>query len=132
MRTAKVERNASNGKLDDWLINNLDITLSPRISPSHDEPKFSSSIDVSLLAGSGITNGTMVVNAHCRNCKTWNGGSLDFTSTTQSWIYAVGPSQTLQSDSTSATIYRHDVYGKPPFQPPSPTSTNIPPETPSQ
>ena len=102
------------GRVFPRLTHYPDVTLSPRIASSHNEPQYSKSIDVSLLAGSGITNGIMVVNAHCHNCKTWNGGALDFSSTTQSWIYAVGPSQTLHSDSTSATLYQHDVFGTSP------------------
>ncbi len=89
----------------------VDVTLSPRISPSHSEPQYSKNIDVTILAGTGITNGTFVVNAHCRNCKTWNGGSLDFSSNSQDWIYAVGPSQNLKSDSPSATMSQHDTFG---------------------
>ena len=91
---------------------NVDVTLSPRIGPQHNEPKFSKDINVSILAGTGITNGMFVVNAHCQNCKTWNGGSLDFSSKAQDWIYAIGPSQASQpvkSDSTSATIPQHDI-----------------------
>ena len=103
------------------LTYDADVTLSPRIAPSHNEPQYSSTIDVTLLPGTGITNGTFVVNAHCRNCKTWNGGSLDFSSTNQPWIYGVGPggqSQSLKSDSTSATISQHSTFGNHPSPPP--------------
>lgn len=96
----------------------LDVTLSPRISPSHNEPQYSKDIDVSILAGTGITNGTLVVIAHCRNCKTWNGGSLDFSSRNQAWIYAIGPSQNLKSNSPSASISQHDVFGIHPMSKP--------------
>lgn len=105
----------------------VDVTLSPRIATSNNEPQYSDTIDVSLLPGTGITNGTFLVNAHCRNCKTWNGGSLDFSSTNQNWIYGVGPSQSLKSDSTSATISQHSTYGNLPSNPTFLALTNNPP-----
>lgn len=89
-----------------------DITLSPRISTSHNEPVYNSSLSVTTLAGTGIINDTYVVNAKCSNCRTWNTGSLDLKSTTQPWIYALGPSKNLQSNSMTAGIQRHEEYGE--------------------
>jgi hypothetical protein len=44
------------------------VTLSPRQGTGHNEPKFSSSIQVSLLEGSGVTNGQMTANIRCKQC----------------------------------------------------------------
>ena len=90
----------------------LDITLSPRLATGHSEPSYSPDIPVSLLDGSGVTNGTYTANVHCRNCTSWLTGSLNLKLTAQSWIYAIGPSNSLKSDSRTATIQRHEQYGQ--------------------
>ncbi|EED18567.1 conserved hypothetical protein [Talaromyces stipitatus ATCC 10500] len=91
------------------------VTLSPRISTDETEPSYSSSINVETLSGTGVFNGTISVNARCTNCTKWNKGSLNLKSTSQSFIYGLGPSsgslKKLQSDSLSAGIERHSVYG---------------------
>ena len=90
----------------------LDITLSPRLATGHNEPSYSTNIQVSLLDGSGIANGTYTANVRCQNCTSWPTGSLNLKSTAQSWIYAIGPSNSFKSDSQTATIQRHEQYGK--------------------
>ncbi|MCJ1237523.1 hypothetical protein MMC14_005509 [Varicellaria rhodocarpa] len=91
--------------------NGKNITLSPRLATGHSEPSYSPDIPVSLLDGSGVTNGTYTANVHCRNCTSWLTGSLNLKLTAQSWIYAIGPSNSLKSDSRTATIQRHEQYG---------------------
>lgn len=41
------------------------VTLSPRRGSGHNTPSFNSAAQVSLLAGSGISNGVMVANIKC-------------------------------------------------------------------
>ncbi|MCJ1377650.1 hypothetical protein MMC17_000746 [Xylographa soralifera] len=93
--------------------NGNNITFSPRLTSNHNEPSYSSSINVSLLEGSGLINGSYVVNAHCQNCSTWgSGGSLNLQSTSEPWIYAKGPSNSFRGDSPTDSIQRHVEYGK--------------------
>lgn len=91
------------------------VTLSPRISTDETEPSYSSSINVETLSGT-VANGTISVNGRCTNCTKWNKGSLDLKSTNQAFIYGLGPSSgslvKLQSNSLSANLERHSVYGK--------------------
>ncbi|GAD98405.1 conserved hypothetical protein [Paecilomyces variotii No. 5] len=92
------------------------VTVSPRLCSGEQEPVFSSSLDVVTLPGTGIAGNTMTVNARCTNCSHWKTGSLDLQSTSQPWIYALGPKSSesipLKSDSKSASIQRHSEYGR--------------------
>ncbi|KAL1962257.1 hypothetical protein VTN77DRAFT_9847 [Rasamsonia byssochlamydoides] len=92
------------------------VTVSPRLATGETEPVFSSSLDVTELPGTGLSDNTMTVNARCSNCQRWKTGSLDLNSTAQPWIYALGPhsgnSVTLKSDSKTASIERHSEYGR--------------------
>lgn len=92
------------------------VTLSPRISTDETEPSYSSNINVETLSSTGVANGTIAVNGRCTNCTTWNKGSLDLKSMNQAFIYGLGPSSgslvKLQSNSLSANLERHSVYGK--------------------
>lgn len=84
------------------------VTLSPRKGTGHVEPTYSNSAQVSLLDGSGVSNGKMIANVKCSNCQSWSGGSMDFSSSSGNWIHAFqssgGP---LKSDDTSASISQH-------------------------
>ncbi|OCL01745.1 iron reductase domain protein [Glonium stellatum] len=91
--------------------NGLNVTLSPRIATGNTEPTFAKEIQVEALPGTTINNQSFVLNAVCRNCRSWNGGSLDVTSTTQPWMYAFGPTNDITSDSPSAPLRRHRDYG---------------------
>ena len=44
---------------------NNNVTLSPRLGKGEFEPEYSSAANVTLLAGSGIANGTMTANVRC-------------------------------------------------------------------
>ncbi|KZF24428.1 iron reductase domain protein [Xylona heveae TC161] len=87
------------------------VTLSPRIGRGHFMPTFAPSIDIEVLDGTSISDDVWTVNAKCSNCRNWNGGSLDVTSKTQPWIYAVGPSGSMASDSQEANIQQHQFFG---------------------
>jgi hypothetical protein len=43
------------------------ITRSPRLSPELAEPVYSSDIELSLLSGTGVSDGRMLANAICHN-----------------------------------------------------------------
>jgi hypothetical protein len=107
-----------NDKMDDTLVfmaykdsTGKNITLSPRLSYGHTEPSYTNNISVSVQPGSGIANGNMTVNAMCSNCRSWNGGSIDPTNTAAKFIFAVGPDGSINSNSGSANIKRHAIYG---------------------
>ncbi|TAQ88341.1 hypothetical protein B7494_g3353 [Chlorociboria aeruginascens] len=87
------------------------VTLSPRNSAGQVEPVYNSSISITILAGTGITNDTMTVNAKCSDCRSWKNGSLNPQSTTANFIYAAGPAGTIKSSSKSESVKRHDEYG---------------------
>ncbi|GIJ86385.1 hypothetical protein Asppvi_005273 [Aspergillus pseudoviridinutans] len=91
------------------------VTVSPRLCTGETEPVYASSLAVQLLPGTGIANGLMTVNGRCSNCTKWNTGSLDLQSTSQQWIFALGPhsgaNAVLRSDSKAANIERHSKYG---------------------
>lgn len=87
------------------------VTLSPRLGTGHVEPDFDSAAEVTLLAGSGVSNGVMTANVRCSNCNSWSGGTMDFTSSSASWIYAVKSGDPLDSDSTSESISQHGNQG---------------------
>ncbi|EXJ86278.1 hypothetical protein A1O1_06648 [Capronia coronata CBS 617.96] len=86
------------------------ITLSPRLGTGHVMPQHTSSVPVDVLAGSGIFNGSFVVNAKCTGCRSWSGGSLNAASTSQKMIWAVGPTGDLKTNDLSASITQHEGY----------------------
>ena len=45
---------------------NGNVTISPRLGTGHREPGFNSDAQVTLLEGSGVSNGKMVANVKCR------------------------------------------------------------------
>ncbi|GLI73743.1 hypothetical protein PoHVEF18_001965 [Penicillium ochrochloron] len=57
----------------------------------------------------------MTVNGRCSNCTAWKSGKLDLKSSSQPWIFGLGPTggsaAMLRSDSKTASIERHSKYG---------------------
>jgi hypothetical protein len=86
------------------------VTVSPRIATAHVMPTHVSNVQVSVLNGSGIIDGTFVVNARCDNCRSWSGGSINVDSTNQPMIWAAGSLGTLDSDDLNAQIQKHEGY----------------------
>ncbi|EXJ61514.1 hypothetical protein A1O7_01942 [Cladophialophora yegresii CBS 114405] len=86
------------------------VTVSPRIGTGHVMPKHTSDVQVDVLSGSGIIDGTFVVNAKCNKCRSWNGGKINIDSTSQAMIWAAGSSGTLNSDDLNAQISKHEGY----------------------
>ncbi|KAH9861239.1 hypothetical protein IAQ61_010976 [Plenodomus lingam] len=85
------------------------VTLSPRTASGYNPPSVNGDADVTLLEGSGVTDGVMTANVKCANCNSWSGGTMDFSASTGNWIYAYqssgGPKNT---DEQSASIKQHN------------------------
>jgi len=108
--------------------NGSGVTLSPRVATGHNEPSYYDKVTCDLVYGDeyadgntvtkdGYDNlqGVMTVNAVCHNATQWGVGNLSIgtdASSDQPFIFAVGPGETLQSDSLSANMARHDFYGQ--------------------
>ncbi|KAK3389724.1 hypothetical protein B0H63DRAFT_464225 [Podospora didyma] len=87
------------------------ITISPRFSTGNTEPIFAPEIKVTLNAGSGIKNQSIIANGTCHGCRSWATGSINARSTKQPMIFALGPNVGLSSDNPSALLRRHMGYG---------------------
>ncbi|KIW84629.1 hypothetical protein Z517_00017 [Fonsecaea pedrosoi CBS 271.37] len=90
--------------------NGKNVTVSPRLGKGHVMPQHTSDVQVDVLSGSGIIDGSFVVNAKCSNCRNWSGGNVNIDSTKQSMIWAVGPTGTLNSNDDNAQIRQHEGY----------------------
>ena len=85
------------------------VTISPRLGTGHSMPQHDGSAQVTLLEGSGIaSDGSMVANVRCDNCDSWSGGSMSFTDSSSSWIYASRSGDALDTDDVSASISQHN------------------------
>ncbi|KAI4959927.1 hypothetical protein J4E86_001545 [Alternaria arbusti] len=88
------------------------VTLSPRSTSSYQPPSPNDAAQVTLLEGSGVSNGVMTANVRCSNCNSWSGGTMDFTRNSGSWIFAYQSSGGPKNDdSTSAQIDQHSNQG---------------------
>lgn len=74
-------------------------------------PTHNDAADVSLLEGSGISNGRMVANVRCSNCNKWATGSMTLQDSTSDWLYAHYSGSPLDSDDLNAHISQHDREG---------------------
>ncbi|KAM0719834.1 hypothetical protein Q7P37_003969 [Cladosporium fusiforme] len=83
------------------------VTVSPRSGSGHNEPSVNSNADISLLEGSGVEGNTMTANIRCGSCDSWSGGSMDFSSSSASWIHATASGSTIQSDSLDESLSQH-------------------------
>lgn len=88
------------------------VTVSSRQGKGNVQPQYSASTasDLHLLSGSGVSNGMMVANIMCTDCKTWSGGSLSTASTSSPWIGAWKAGSALDSASPSQSITYHDAH----------------------
>ena len=89
------------------------VTLSPRLGGGgHVMPTYNSNAQVTLLDGSGVSNGQMTANFKCSSCNSWSGGSMDLTASSFGFIFAAKSGSELNSDSLSETITQHtNTYG---------------------
>ncbi|CAI6333812.1 unnamed protein product [Periconia digitata] len=92
-----------------YTAGNGNVTVSPRLGRGHQMPEFNSNAQITLLEGSGVSNGKMVANVRCASCNSWSGGSASFSGNNGNWIYAYsssgGPKDTT---SQSADIPQHN------------------------
>ncbi|KAK5165924.1 uncharacterized protein LTR77_008848 [Saxophila tyrrhenica] len=84
------------------------VTVSPRIGTGNVMPLHDTSADIEVLEGSGVSNGIMTANVRCSNCDSWSGGSMDFSSSSATWIWAIKSGSSLDSDDLSENIGMHD------------------------
>lgn len=86
------------------------ITLSPRLSNGNVEPSYTNSVGISVLPGSGISNGAMTANVLCTNCRSWGDHTLNPNDTQAQFIFGSADGS-LESNSLSAGVTRHSSYG---------------------
>jgi hypothetical protein len=82
------------------------VTISPRAGRNHIEPLLDSSIKVELLAGSGISDGTMTANVKY----TIDSSVISASSDSTDWVAAWQEGKALDSTSQSAEITQHDNH----------------------
>ncbi|KAF2680400.1 iron reductase domain protein [Lentithecium fluviatile CBS 122367] len=91
-----------------YTAGNGNVTISPRLGTGEREPNFNSNAQVTLLEGSGVSNGKMVANVKCSSCNTWSGGSASFSDSKGNWIWAAKTGGALDTTDQSASISQHD------------------------
>ncbi|KAK5723141.1 hypothetical protein LTR17_013936 [Elasticomyces elasticus] len=85
------------------------VTVSPRLGVGNQQPQQDTTAQISVLEGSGVQNGVMTANVRCSNCDTWQGGSMDFTSSSSSnWIHAYRTGSAINSDDTGVNLVQHN------------------------
>ncbi|MCJ1351386.1 MAG: hypothetical protein MMC33_001370 [Icmadophila ericetorum] len=87
------------------------VTLSPRLGLGQFMPNYNSAAQVTLLAGSGISNGIMTANVRCDSCQTWSGGSMSYTDSNSNWIWSEKGGAPISSNDQSAQLVQHDEMG---------------------
>lgn len=90
--------------------NGQNVTVSPRLGTGNVMPQHDTAAQITLLEGTGISNGVMTANVQCANCDAWSGGSMDLTASSAKWIYASKSGDSLDSDSLTESIQQHDDY----------------------
>ena len=105
--------------------NGTGMTISPRVAQhGQSEPTYYPGVQCESISGAETTDtnnvtspsgqalsGYMVADAVCHNATTWSSGYMHLQSTAQPFIFAVGPANSMQSDSLSANLNRHSLYG---------------------
>ncbi|KAM0706509.1 hypothetical protein Q7P35_005836 [Cladosporium inversicolor] len=101
--------------------NGTGVTISPRITTRHAEPSYAKDIKLEQLWPSELNNSNTIgvnnrlqADAVCRNCTSWLSGKghLDLKSTSAPFIFAIGPEKTMRSSSLTASMRRHEYYGR--------------------
>lgn len=92
-----------------YAASSSNITLSPRSGEDHIQPLYNSAAKITLLEGTGISSdGVMTANVRCSSCINWGAGSMDPTSSSSPWIWAVKRGDALDTTDTSANLQQHD------------------------
>lgn len=87
------------------------ITISPRSGKGEFEPVPNSNAVVSLLEGSGISNGVMTANVRCDSCLSWSGGTLKLNDAASPWIWSMKLGSPLNSADPSESLTQHTIRG---------------------
>ncbi|KAJ4356927.1 hypothetical protein N0V95_002941 [Ascochyta clinopodiicola] len=85
------------------------VTLSPRHSEGREQPQYDEDLDVELLSGSGVENGTMTANFRCGNCT--RGGSVNVSAQNGQWIHARRAGDPMDTTDVQARIVQHNEHG---------------------
>ncbi|KAF4545850.1 Integral membrane protein [Lasiodiplodia theobromae] len=84
------------------------VTVSPRLGTGYNLPQFDNATQLSVLEGSGVTDGTMTANIRCTNCQNWSdSGSMSFQSASATWMHAKAAGDPLNSDDPNQGIPFH-------------------------
>lgn len=87
------------------------VTLSPRTTSGHVMPTYNAAANITLLEGSGISDGMMTANVRCSNCETWSTGTMGLNDGSSDWVYAGLQGPPIASDALEAPISQHDDHG---------------------
>lgn len=90
------------------------VTLSPRSARDYQNvPGFNGDAEVTLLEGSGVSNGKMIANVRCSNCNSWAGDTADFTAGSGNWVFAyLSSNGPMDSDDQNAMFRKHETTGR--------------------
>ncbi|KAL9086336.1 MAG: hypothetical protein Q9159_004236 [Coniocarpon cinnabarinum] len=89
------------------------VTVSPRTAAGHVMPELEPNIKLKVLNSSINADNYQMMMAEfvCYGCTTWSTGQLSTTSTSQPFIYALGPGGQTGSDDPNAAIHKHEAQG---------------------
>lgn len=87
------------------------VTLSPRTTPEHVMPTHNDAADITILDGTGISDGRMTANVRCGNCHEWSSGSMSVQGGSSDWLYAYLQGPAIDSDDLDAAITQHGRMG---------------------
>lgn len=87
------------------------VTVSPRLGKGHSSPEINRDAEVTVLEGSGESNGRVIANVRCDNCLSWDGGSMDPKDSSSSWIWSMKNGAPLDSSETDELIGYHNARG---------------------
>ncbi|KAL2847493.1 hypothetical protein BJY01DRAFT_212446 [Aspergillus pseudoustus] len=82
--------------------NNDNITLSPRAGKGHIMPEYNPDARVTLLDGTGISDGYMTANVRCESC---------ISRSPSNWIWAAKEGSPISSPNKEVVISQHDFTG---------------------
>lgn len=93
--------------------NGQNVTVSHRTTSGHVMPTYKGDTNITLLEGSGISNGKMTANVRCTGCVNLSAGSAkrQAGSSASDWVYAHLQGSPLNSDDLNAAISQHDGHG---------------------
>ncbi|KAK0312588.1 hypothetical protein LTR01_002247 [Friedmanniomyces endolithicus] len=84
------------------------VTVSPRLGLGYRQPLHDTAAHITVLEGSGVSDGVMTANVRCSNCDSWSGGGMNFAGTSSHWIHAYKRGAPLNSDNLAQNVQQHD------------------------